>query len=370
MSLFSALCNRERALLPKVFRAFATLPEELRPALLDGAGAVTGGFDGLVRLVGPECAPLLAVIADPPAGSESLAKRAIRVLADADAAERRRTCATPPTRGASSREMPRRTARTRPARPWTRSCAPPRRSPRRRASPRRRPTPQTPQTPQTTPQTRRGDAFEDVELLLPLLGAMSAEKVRSLVPRLVALPLDLFKQALDRLCGERAPLSPSEIFVALHEVDPARSGVGLKKIIAACGECFERPDAFGAETLASAMSKMVEMHPLPLLFMRTVIQAETAWPTLREFTVGVLRSLARRKVWKLDAKIWEGFARCARRRAAIVPGTLRDAGGASAGDSEEVSPRSPSPCARVRQRARGRGERSEGGQGTRSPRRR
>ena len=50
------------------------------------------------------------------------------------------------------------------------------------------------------------------------------------------------------------------------------------------------------------------------------------------------------------------------RRAAIVPGALRDAGGASAGDSEKVSRARRAP-ARVRQRARGRGERSEGGQG-------
>jgi symplekin len=159
------------------------------------------------------------------------------------------------------------------------------------------------------------ESHEDVELLLPLLSAMSAEKVRSLVPRLVALPPELFKQALDRLCVSGSPLTPSELFVALHEVDPATRGVGLKKIIAACGECFERPDTFGAEILASAMSKMVEMHPLPLLFMRTVIQAESAWPTLREFTVNILRSLASKKVWKADAKIWEGFVRCAKRAA-------------------------------------------------------
>lgn len=314
MSLFSALCNRERALLPKVFRAFATLPEELRPALLDGAGAVTGGFDGLVRLVGPECAPLLAVIADPPAGSESLAKRAIRVLADADAAEAAYLRDAADAGGVVAGDA----AKDRADAPRASMDALVRAA--EALAEKTRVAATASDAANATNATNdaanaSGDAFEDVELLLPLLGAMSAEKVRSLVPRLVALPLDLFKQALDRLCGERAPLSPSEIFVALHEVDPARSGVGLKKIIAACGECFERPDAFGAETLASAMSKMVEMHPLPLLFMRTVIQAETAWPTLREFTVGVLRSLARRKVWKLDAKIWEGFARCAKRAA-------------------------------------------------------
>jgi len=311
MSLFCALCNRERALLPKVFRAFATLPEELRPALLDGAGAVTGGFDGLVRLVGPECAPLLAAIADPPAGSESLAKRAIRVLADADAAEAAYLRDAADAGGVVAGDA----AKDRADAPRASMDALVRAAEALAEKTRAAATASI-GTSEPPGSDAAGDAGSgDVELLLPLLGAMSAEKVRSLVPRLVALPLDLFKEALDRLCGERAPLSPSEIFVALHEVDPARSGVGLKKIIAACGECFERRDAFGAETLASAISKMVEMHPLPLLFMRTVIQAETAWPTLREFVVTVLRSLARRKVWKLDAKIWEGFARCAKRAA-------------------------------------------------------
>ena len=321
MLLFCALCNRERALLPKVFRAFATLPEELRPALLDGTGAVSGGFDGLVRLVGPACGPLLDAIADPPAGSESLAQRAIRVLADADAAEdaylRDAAAAGGVVAGDAAKDRagaPRasmdalvRAAETLAER--VRANAE-----RRREEARRLASGSADDAEENAEENAR--SFEDVETLLPLLGAMSAEKVRALVPRLVALPLDLFKHALDRLClTDRAPLSPSEIFVALHEVDPAQRGVGLKKIIAACGACFERPETFGAETLASAMSRMVEMHPLPLLFMRTVIQAESAWPTLREFTIGVLRSLARRKVWKLDAKIWEGFARCAKRAA-------------------------------------------------------
>ena len=63
------------------------------------------------------------------------------------------------------------------------------------------------------------------------------------------------------------------------------------------------------------MSIQNHLTPLPLLFMRTVIQAETAAPTLREFTLGLLRTLARRQVWKMDPKIWEGFARCAKRSA-------------------------------------------------------
>jgi len=70
ISLFCALCKNAQNLLPKVFQAFASLPNELRPALLDGHNS----FDALVRLVGSECQSLLSTVADPPVGSETLGK--------------------------------------------------------------------------------------------------------------------------------------------------------------------------------------------------------------------------------------------------------------------------------------------------------
>ena len=106
-------------------------------------------------------------------------------------------------------------------------------------------------------------------------------------------------------------MTPAEILVALHLI-PAETAP-LKKAIDACGACFERPDLFEPASLAAAMQKMVEMTPLPILFMRTVIQAETVAPGLREFTLGILRALCRRRVWTMDPKLWEGFMRCAKR---------------------------------------------------------
>ena len=226
------------------------------------------------RLVGPECAPLLAVIADPPAGSESLAKRAIRVLADADAAEaaylrdaadaggvvagdaaKDRADAPRASMDALVRAAEALAEKTRVARDGVR-----RRKRRKRHN---------------DAANASGDAFEDVELLLPLLGAMSAEKVRSLVPRLVALPLDLFKQALDRLCGENARrrCRRRDFRRAARSGPGAASGVGLKKIIhdgvrrvlrapgrVRRGDAGERDVQDGGDA------------PAPLLFMRTVIQ--------------------------------------------------------------------------------------------------
>jgi symplekin len=95
--------------------------------------------------------------------------------------------------------------------------------------------------------------------------------IKALLPKLVAQPLEHFRAALDCLLvsDPPRPLSPSEILVALHDVDPARDAVPLKRIIESCSECFERPAAFPAEALAAALQKMVEYTPLPLLFMRT-----------------------------------------------------------------------------------------------------
>ena len=282
--LFCALCARKRELLADLFRAYADLPPELRPALLDGAAS----FDGLVRSVGPTCAPLVAAIANPPKGAESLARRAVETLANAqwEAADAAAAAAAEAAAAGDGAPPP----------------PPP-------------PPAKVPAALVAATETLAASDGDDVTYLIPVLGSLAADRVRSLVPKLVALPADHFRAALDRLTLSQrpAPLSASEILIALHDVDPARDGVPLKRIIDSCGECFERPEIFTAEALAAAMQKMVEMTPLPLLFMRTVIQAEAAAPTLKEFTLGLLRTLARRQVWKMDPKIWEGFMRCAKR---------------------------------------------------------
>jgi symplekin len=348
VSLFCALCHRRNGFLPRLFATFAAFPEALRPALVDGASS----FDGLVRSVGANCAALLATISNPPPGSESLAARAIRVLAAARREEEARAQDAPEGKTSQTSQ----TLRTLdPGSDGSRGSDPPEATrsdvsglvlaaesfvaalATRGVS----------TDPGAFPESDSATAMDDgVRALIPVLPWMSAEKVRGLMPRLVNLPEADFKDALDRLCGLRIrsgwddrddrddrdapiarpgiaeepygtpqPLSASEIMEALHAVDPARHGVALKKIIRACGECFERPAVFTKEALAGALSRMVEMNPLPLLFMRTVIQAETASPGLREFTLGVLRTLTRRKVWKMDGKIWEGFVRCAKRSA-------------------------------------------------------
>ena len=282
VALFCALCNRNNSLLPRLFDFYAKLPEILRPAVVEGVA-----FDSLVRHVGPACDALVAAIAQPPSGAETLVRRAVEVLADMSEyseAEAQALAAAALEAGEEAKPPPPK---------------------------------QAPAALIAAVEKLAAANGDDVTYLVPLLGSFDAKRVKALMPRLVGSAPEIFSAALDRLTASipPKPLTAPEIIVALHDVDPARDGVPLKRIIDACGACFERPDVFPAEALAAALQKMVEFTPLPLLFMRTVIQAETAAPTLREFTLGLLRTLARRQVWRMDPKIWEGFARCAKRSA-------------------------------------------------------
>ena len=276
--LFCALCHKKPSLLRPLFQAYADLPPELRPAVVSNAS-----FDGLVRVVGPTSEALVEIIRSPPKGSESLALRAVEVLADVVDAMNR-VDEAPALEGGAVPPPP-----------------PPKAAP--------------------VALVQAAEALSeacggDIKYVMPLTSSLKKDVVaKSLLPRVVGVDVDAFREVLDRLTATTPakPLTATEILIALHDVDPVRHGVPLKKIIDACGECFNRPDVFTPEVVAAALQKMVEATPLPLLFMRSVIQAEQAAPSLREFTLGLLRTLTRRQVWKMDGKIWEGFCRCAKR---------------------------------------------------------
>ncbi|MBA0595622.1 hypothetical protein Gorai_012485, partial [Gossypium raimondii] len=120
-------------------------------------------------------------------------------------------------------------------------------------------------------------------------------KVLPVFPRLVDLPLEKFQLALAHILQGSAhigpALTPAEALVAIHDVIPEKGGLPLKKIMDACSACFEQRTVFTQQVLAKALNQMVDQIPFPLLFMRTVIQAIDAFPTM---------------VWRMP-KLWVGF---------------------------------------------------------------
>ncbi|XAR62039.1 hypothetical protein NMG60_11016620 [Bertholletia excelsa] len=156
--------------------------------------------------------------------------------------------------------------------------------------------------------------LKDATILIPVLSSLSKAEVLPIFPRLVDLPLDKFQMALAHILQGSAhsgpALTPAEVLVAIHDITPEKDGLALKKhIMDACSACFEQRTVFTQQVLAKALNQMVDQTPLPLLFMRTVIQAIDAYPPLVDFVMEILSKLVSKQIWRMP-KLWVGFLKC------------------------------------------------------------
>ncbi|XP_029128142.1 uncharacterized protein LOC109803225 [Cajanus cajan] len=80
-------------------------------------------------------------------------------------------------------------------------------------------------------------------------------------PHIVNLPLEKFQAALGRILqgsSQSSPvLTPAEILIAIHGIDPERDGIPLKKVTDACNACFELPQTFTQEVIARVLNQLV-----------------------------------------------------------------------------------------------------------------
>ncbi|KAL3027406.1 hypothetical protein AAZX31_03G049800 [Glycine max] len=155
--------------------------------------------------------------------------------------------------------------------------------------------------------------MQDAEFLIPILPFLSNDEVMPIFSHIVNLPLEKFQAALGRILqgsSQSGPvLTPAEVLIAIHGIDPEKDGIALKKVTDACNACFEQRQTFTQEVLARVLNQLVEQIPPPLLFMRTVLQAIGAFPTLVDFIMGILSRLVTKQIWKYP-KLWVGFLKC------------------------------------------------------------
>nr|GLL24340.1 uncharacterized protein LOC109159142 isoform X2 [Ipomoea trifida] len=249
MSLYFALCTKKHSLFRHIFITYKS-----------GSKAVKQAIDGqipmLVRTIGssPE---LLEIISDPPNGSEELLIQVLRTLTEGTV-----------------------------------------------------PSPELIALVKQLYETK----VKDVEILLPVLPFLSKEEVLLIFPHLVNAPLDIFQAALSRVLegsSHSGPmLTPAEALIAIHGIDPDRDRIPLKKVTDACNACFDQRQIFTQQVLAKVLNQLVEQIPLPLLFMRTVLQAIVAFPSLVDFIMEILSRLVSKQIWKYP-KLWVGFVKCA-----------------------------------------------------------
>ncbi|CAM8883398.1 unnamed protein product [Rhodiola kirilowii] len=249
VSLFFALCTKKPSLSQFIFDAYGHSSKSVKQA-------VNRHIPVLIRSLGSSCSELLHIISDPPQGSENLISIVLQILTEETA---------------PSQELI------------------------------------------ATVKLLYETKLKDASILIPVLSSLSKNEVLPIFPRLVNLPLDKFKTALAYILQGSAhtgpALTPAEVLVAIHDIVPEKDSIPLKKITDACSACFEQRIVFTQQVLAKALNQMVDQTPLPLLFMRTVIQAIDAFPSLVDCVMEILSKLVSKQVWRMP-KLWFGFLKC------------------------------------------------------------
>jgi len=155
----------------------------------------------------------------------------------------------------------------------------------------------------------------DVRFLIPVLNGLSKSEVVDVLPKLITQSPNVVKEVFNRLLGSfqndatvvlNPPLTPAELLVALHTVE---SESDVKAVMKAINLCFGEKHIYTQEVLAVVIQQLMEIVPLPTLFMRTVIQSLGMCPRLVGFVMNILSKLISKQVWK-QPKVWQGFVKC------------------------------------------------------------
>lgn len=249
-SLFFALCTKRPILLRQLFNVYGGSPKVVKQC-------IHWHIPTLVRNLGSSCPEMLDIIHNPPEGSEELVSLILQTLTEES-----------------------------------------------------NPSPNLVVAVKHLYETK----LKDASILIPLLSSFPKEEVLPIFPRLVDLPPARFQDALARILQGSAhtgpALTPAEALIAIHEINPEKDKVPLKKVIDACTACFEQRTVFTQQVLEKSLNKLVDNVPIPLLFMRTLIQALDAFPALVDFVMGILSRLVNKQIWKMP-KLWVGFLKLA-----------------------------------------------------------
>ncbi|KAL4715815.1 hypothetical protein ACJJTC_006394 [Scirpophaga incertulas] len=155
----------------------------------------------------------------------------------------------------------------------------------------------------------------DVRFLIPVLTGLSKKEILAALPKLIKLNPVVVKEVFNKLLGlqnpkEEPPIAPVELMIALHLIDPSQAD--LKYIIKATALCFGEKNTYTEDVLSSVLQRLAEEIEIPVLMMRTVLQALTLYPALAPLVLNVLQLLTDREVW-LNKVAWEGWVKCCER---------------------------------------------------------
>jgi hypothetical protein len=153
--------------------------------------------------------------------------------------------------------------------------------------------------------------LRDGRYAVPLLPFAPRPLVESVLPRLLGMAPETASTALAALMHAKPPpLPPAHLLLLLHQLpSDGSAGVSLKQLIDGVQACLAEKSVFTMQVVADALQLIVHLDPLPLIFMRTTIQALLYHPLLAQFTMGLLHHLISRQIWT-SPRLWTGFVKC------------------------------------------------------------
>ncbi|XP_072944424.1 symplekin [Epargyreus clarus] len=179
-------------------------------------------------------------------------------------------------------------------------------------------TEKAPPTPELVARVRElyATRVSDVRFLIPVLNGLSKKEILAALPKLIKLNPIVVKEVFNKLLGlqnpndEQVPISPEELLVALHLIDPNKAD--LKYIIKATALCFAEKQTYTQDVLSAVLQRLAEEPDVPVLMMRSVLQALTLHPALAPLALNILQLLVEREVWT-NKVAWEGWVKCCER---------------------------------------------------------
>nr|GAT46745.1 predicted protein [Mycena chlorophos] len=158
----------------------------------------------------------------------------------------------------------------------------------------------------------KADIIRHLPRIVSILNGDAETKnlVRSVFSSIVTTPPQTFSVTsnLPRI-RQSELLTPQELMALLHD---AEKEIGLQAAKEAISVCFSMTDVFRSDVLAAVMQQIMDEPVLPVLFLRTVIQAVTTYKSLVNFVSTTLLSrLITKKIWTTP-RLWEGFIMCAK----------------------------------------------------------
>ncbi|KAJ7066730.1 Symplekin tight junction protein C terminal-domain-containing protein [Mycena amicta] len=159
----------------------------------------------------------------------------------------------------------------------------------------------------------KADIIRHLPRIVSILDGEAETKnlVRSVFSSIVTTPPQTFGSVTSNLPRVRQSelLTPQELMALLHD---AEKEIGLQSAKEAISVCFSMTDVFRSDVLAAVMQQIMDEPVLPVLFLRTVIQAVTTYKSLVGFVSTTLLSrLITKKIWT-SPRLWEGFIMCAK----------------------------------------------------------